>query len=102
MKRLRTTQSERAAGSLPAIDVHQHLWPGELITALRARRTPPRLRDWTLELAGEPDYVVDPVDHDVDARRAQAVQDGLEMALVSLSSPLGIETLPPDEAGELL
>lgn len=84
------------------VDVHQHLWPEELIAALRARRTPPRLRDWTLELAGEPDYAVDPVGHDVDARAAQAVDDGLDLALVSLSSPLGIELLPPDEAGELL
>ena len=102
MKRLRTTGSERTGGALPAIDVHQHLWPRELIGALRARRRPPRLRGWTLELDGEPDYEVDPGDHAVEARRAQAVEDGLEIALVSLSSPLGIETLPPDEAGELL
>jgi hypothetical protein len=84
------------------VDVHQHLWPQELIEALRARRTTPRLRGWTLELAGEPDYAVDPACHDVDARAAQAVGDGLDLALVSLSSPLGIETLPPDEASELL
>jgi hypothetical protein len=85
-----------------AIDVHQHLWPEGLIAALRARRAPPRMRGWTLELAGEPDYVVDPVSHDVAARVAQAAADGLDLALVSLSSPLGIETLAPDEAGELL
>jgi hypothetical protein len=60
------------------------------------------LRGWTLELAGEPDYVVDPVDHDVATRAAQAVGDGLDLALVSLSSPLGIEGLPPGEAHELL
>ena len=84
------------------VDVHQHLWPPELIAALRARRAPPRLRDWTLELAGEPDYAVDPAAHDVEARVAQAVDDGLETALVSLSSPLGIETLARDDAGELL
>ena len=33
---------------------------------------------------------------------AQAAEDGLDPALVSLSSPLGIETLAPDEAGDLL
>jgi hypothetical protein len=87
---------------MSGVDVHQHLWPVELIEALRARRTPPRLRGWTLELAGEPEYVVDPADHDVEARAAQAADDGLDLALVSLSSPLGIETLPPDEAEELL
>ena len=82
--------------------MHQHLWPRELIAALRARRRPPRLRGWTLELAGEPDYLVDPVHHDVDARVAQEGGDGLDLALVSLSSPLGIESLPPAEARELL
>ncbi len=97
MKRLSTWGDSRAA-----VDVHQHLWPPELIAALRARRAPPRLRDWTLELAGEPDYAVDPASHDVEARVARAVEDGLDVALVSLSSPLGIETLPAAEAGELL
>jgi hypothetical protein len=97
MNRLRTWPSETSG-----IDVHQHLWPEGLIEALRARRTPPRLHGWTLELAGEPDYAVDPRDHDVALRTAQAVEDGLELALVSLSSPLGIESLPPEEALELL
>ncbi len=86
----------------PAIDVHQHLWPERLIAALRSRRTPPRLRGWTLELPGEPDYVLEPVHHDVEARAERAAQDGLGLALVSLSSPLGIEALTPDEAAELL
>jgi 6-methylsalicylate decarboxylase len=85
-----------------AVDVHQHLWPAGLIEALRARRRAPRMHGWTLELAGEPDYEIDPADHDVDLRTAQATEDGLDAALVSLSSPLGIESLPPDEAGELL
>jgi Amidohydrolase len=89
------------AGS-PAVDVHQHLWPQELIAALRARRRPPRLRGWTLELTGEPDCAIDPAAHDVDARAARAAEDGLDLALVSLSSPLGIETLAPGEACELL
>ncbi|MBV9941622.1 MAG: hypothetical protein JO262_05765, partial [Solirubrobacterales bacterium] len=83
-------------------DVHQHLWTGALIEALRARRRPPRLRGWTLELAGEPDYEVDPAAHDVSARAAQARADGIDVALVALSSPLGIESLPPEEADELL
>jgi len=97
MNRLRTW------GSAPTVvDVHQHLWPRELIDALRGRRRAPRMRGWTLELAGEPDYLVDPMDHHVDTRVAQAVGDGLDLALVSLSSPLGIEGLPPGEAHELL
>jgi 6-methylsalicylate decarboxylase len=93
---------ESARGVLPAIDVHQHLWPEELLAALRARRTPPQLRGWRLELDGEPDYLIDPISHDVAARAAQAAEDGVDLALVSLSSPLGIETLPSEEAAELL
>lgn len=86
----------------PAVDVHQHLWPLGLIEALRERRRPPRLRGWTLELAGEPDCEIDPAAHNPHLRAAQAAHDDLDMALVSLSSPLGIESLPADEAGELL
>jgi hypothetical protein len=86
----------------PAIDVHQHLWPPALIEALRRRTQTPRLRGWTLELGGEPDYVVDPLQHDVPARVNEAAEEGLELALVSLSSPLGIELLPPRESLELL
>jgi 6-methylsalicylate decarboxylase len=85
-----------------AIDVHQHIWPSTLIEALRARSHPPRMRGWTLELAGEPDYLVPPEAHDPEARAAQARADGLALALVSLSSPLGIESLPPGESAELL
>jgi predicted TIM-barrel fold metal-dependent hydrolase len=83
-------------------DVHQHLWPEALLEALRRRNLPPRLKGWTLELAGEPPYEVDPGDHDVDARAHLAGADGLDQVLVSLSSPLGIESLPGDEAAELL
>ena len=54
----------------PTIDIHQHLWPAELIDALRRRAAPPRLDGWTLHLAGEPPYEVDPADHDPVRRRA--------------------------------
>jgi hypothetical protein len=83
-------------------DIHQHLWPPCLIEALRQRSTPPRLRGWVLEIAGEPDCPADPRDHDLDERAALVHADGIELALVSLSSVLGIETLPAAEAGELL
>jgi hypothetical protein len=92
----------RLSGDTPVIDVHQHVWPEPLIEALRARRTPPRMREWTLELAGEPDYEVDPRAHDPDERAAVARADGLDLALVSLSSPLGIESLARQEATELI
>jgi len=92
----------RLSTDTPVIDVHQHVWPEPLIDALRGRRTPPRVRRWTLELAGERDYEVDPRDHDPAERAELARRDGLDLALVSLSSPLGIEFLSPEEAGELI
>lgn len=92
----------RLSGDTPVVDVHQHVWPEPLIEALRARRTPPRMRGWMLELVGEPDYEVDALAHDPDERAAVARADGLDLALVSLSSPLGIESLAPHEATELM
>lgn len=83
-------------------DVHQHVWPPELLEALRRRRRPPRLQGWTLVLDGEAPYEVDPRAHDPH-RRAEAEEAvGIGRALVSLSSPLGIETLPPADAAPLL
>ncbi len=82
------------------VDVHQHLWPPQLLAALRARTTPPMLRGWTLSTAGEMPFEVHPVDHD-PAQRA-ALDVGTGRVLLSLSAPLGIETLPPHEAQPLL
>ena len=101
MNRLNDVAANAVSGR-PTVDVHQHLWPPRLIEVLRSRTRPPRLRDWTLELDGEPDYQVDPHHHDVDVRRGQATGDGLDLALVSLSSPLGIELLAPTESRELI
>jgi hypothetical protein len=82
----------------PAIDIHQHLWPPELIDALRSRQRAPRLVGWTLYLEGEPPYDIDPQDHRPKARRE--LDDG--RIVLGLSSPLGIENLPPAEAEPLL
>ncbi|WP_194910497.1 amidohydrolase [Catenulispora rubra] len=84
------------------IDVHQHLWSAAFSDALRRRRTAPFLDGWTLHLDGEPPYAVDPAAHDVQARAAAERSAGVGLALVSLSAPLGIEYLPPDEAVALL
>jgi hypothetical protein len=89
-------------GGVPAVDVHQHVWPEGLVRALRERRVAPRLRGWTLELPGLAEESIDPAWHEVHRRAEQAIADGLDLALVSLSSPLGIESLAPDEAAGLL
>jgi len=85
-----------------ATDVHQHLWPDELVDRLRARTRPPFLRGWTLHTDGEPPYDVDPTAHDPQARVALDDQDGIGTACVSLSAPLGIESLPRRDAAPLI
>ncbi len=89
------------------IDVHQHLWPESLLVALARRRRPPLLRGvrrggWTLRIAGEPEWPVNARDHDPSRRAALVARDGLDLAVVALSSPLGIEALPADEAAGLV
>lgn len=81
-------------------DIHQHLWGAELVDALRRRRALPRLRGWTLETASEAPYEVTPADHDVERRARAELSAGTILAAISLSSPLGIETLP--DGGDLL
>jgi predicted TIM-barrel fold metal-dependent hydrolase len=88
------------------IDVHQHLWPEPLLAELARRREAPRLRrhrdGWLIEVPGEPDSPVELSDHDPDLRAELLRADGLERAYVALSSPLGIEALPPAAARPLL
>jgi 6-methylsalicylate decarboxylase len=88
------------------IDVHQHLLGEPLIEALARRRRPPALirrrGGWTFRLAGEPDSVLSVDATDAQLRDAALRHDGVDRALVALSSALGIETLPADEALPLL
>jgi predicted TIM-barrel fold metal-dependent hydrolase len=88
------------------IDVHQHLLTEPLIAALAARRRPPRVRregsGWVLELYADPDHPITPAETDVEARAAQLEQDGIERALVCLSTVFGVESLPRAEAQPLL
>ena len=91
---------------MTAIDVHQHLWPERLLSALAARRHPPRLvrapAGWELLLGAEPPSPILPTDHDPERRADLVHRDGLDGALIALSSPLGIESLPSGEAEPLL
>ena len=79
------------------VDCHQHVWTDAFVEELRRRSRPPYLVGDRLHLAGEPAYDVDWSQHDLAGRR-----DGVDLALLSLSSPLGIETLDPAEAAPLL
>jgi len=88
------------------IDVHQHIWTEPLLEALAARDRLPFIRRvdglTVLHSADERPYVID-VEAEAPLRRAALVRsDGVDLALVALSSPIGIEALPRDSAVELI
>ena len=96
----------RAMKSPIKTDIHQHLWTEPLVQALAQRRELPFVRHehglTVLFLAGERPYVID-LASEAPARRAALVRrDGLHRALLCLSSPLGIESLPRAQAQPLL
>jgi 6-methylsalicylate decarboxylase len=83
------------------LDVHQHLWTEPLLHALAERHELPFVRRQNgvtvLFLAGERPYLIDTA-AESPARRAELVEaDGLDGAIVCLSSSLGIESLPRAE-----
>jgi hypothetical protein len=88
------------------IDIHQHVWTEPLLEMLAQRDELPFVRHeqglTILFLAGERPYVID-VEAEAASRRAALVQfDGLDRALVCISSPLGIEALPRRQALALI
>ncbi|MFL5830884.1 MAG: amidohydrolase family protein [Solirubrobacteraceae bacterium] len=88
------------------IDVHQHIWTEPLLGALTARRALPFVRRidglTVLHSLDEQPYVID-VAAEAPARRAALVHDdGLDLALIALSSPIGIEALPRESATALI
>ncbi|MEA2467300.1 MAG: 6-methylsalicylate decarboxylase [Thermoleophilaceae bacterium] len=87
-------------------DIHQHLLTDRVIGALASRTEAPCARRdggrWMLRIAGEPDYPIEPSANDPDARAELVDSDGVDRALICLSSVLGIEALPRAEAAPLL
>jgi hypothetical protein len=86
-------------------DVHQHLLGEPLVAALARRGEPPYVavaRDGglTLHLASEAPSAVALDDADTLADRL--ADDGVDRGVVALSAALGIESLPPDQAEDLL
>jgi hypothetical protein len=88
------------------IDVHQHLWTEPLVQALSERHQLPFIRSehglTVLYLAGERPYVVDLASEEPARRAALVERDGLDRALVCISSPLAIESLPREQSLSLL
>ena len=81
-------------------DLHQHLWPESFLAALGARTTPPLLDGSELTTL-EGRFTVDLTDHDLAKRIAALDRDGIEIAVLSLQTSLGLETLPSDERATL-
>ena len=88
------------------VDVHQHIWTEPLVEALSRRSTLPFVRRsdglTVLHSAGEQPYVIDLGGEQPDRRATLVHDDGLDLALVAISSPIGIETLPREQALELI
>lgn len=84
-------------------DLHRHLWTEPLLAALAQRRTPPRVvlegDRALLYCVGEHPYAIDLAQA---ADRRTLLDDGLDVAVVALSSPIGIEALPRREATDLI
>lgn len=86
------------------VDLHQHLWTPPLLEALAVRDELPFVRRadglTILHSVAEQPYVI--VEESVQARAGQLADDGIDIALIALSSPIGIETLARDDASELI
>lgn len=88
------------------VDVHQHLWSEPLVEALSRRNTPPFIqrsgRVWELTAPGEARCTIDVVGDSVATRGPLVHLDGLDLALLSLSTLLGVEGLPGEEAADVI
>src|SRR4051812_45673043 len=88
------------------IDFHQHLWPEPFVRELLGRSDPPMLvregGETVLHTRHEPACPVDLAVHDVGERLARLDRDGVSAAVISISSPLGVEALPEDDALHIL
>ncbi len=88
------------------VDVHQHVWTEPLLRRLEARTTLPCVRRsnglTVLHSTAEQPYVIDVAAEAPDRRAALVRRDSLDLAVVAISSPVGIEALPRESALELI
>ena len=85
---------------MTTFDLHQHLLPEPFLEALRGRADAPFISGTVLttrESAGELDLRV----HDLEHRLAALDRDEIEVAVVSLQTTLGLESLEPAAREEL-
>ena len=78
---------------MTSFDVHQHLWPEQLIAALRRRSRPPRL-DGDQLILGEGTFEAELDAHDLEARLGLLDDVGIDVAVVSLQPTLACDGIP--------
>jgi predicted TIM-barrel fold metal-dependent hydrolase len=88
------------------VDAHQHVWTEPLLETLARREALPYVvragAGWELHSAGEVPYPIDPGTERLALRLRQLDDDGLDAAIVAISSPIGIEALAGEEAHKLI
>ena len=70
---------------MAVVDVHQHLWPAEVVERLAARGQPPCLRDGVVHIPGRAPFRLNASESDPAQRLALHDRLGIERALLSLS-----------------
>jgi predicted TIM-barrel fold metal-dependent hydrolase len=75
---------------MTSFDIHQHLWPEQLVAALRKRDRAPRIEDDRLIL-GEGTFDAGLQDHDLETRLGVLDDAGIDVAVVSLQPTLACD-----------
>src|SRR3954453_10125791 len=87
-------------------DLHQHLWTEPLVEALAARSRPPFARPangrFVIYVPNESPATVEVGDQALERRIEQHDRDQIGRAVVSFSSPTGVESLPREEPEPIL
>jgi predicted TIM-barrel fold metal-dependent hydrolase len=78
---------------MASFDVHQHLWPDQLVAALRRRSRPPRI-DGDELILGEGTFAAGLGAHTLDARVSLLDEIGVDTAVVSLQPTLACDGVP--------
>ena len=78
---------------MTSFDVHQHLWPEQLVVALRKRSRPPRIDGDDLVL-GEGTFPAELEAHTLEARLSLLDDVGIDTAVASLQPTLACDGIP--------
>jgi hypothetical protein len=78
---------------MTSFDVHQHLWPDQLVEALRERSRPPRI-DGDELILGEGTFEAGLEPHGLEARLGLLDEVGIDVAVLSLQPTLACDGIP--------